>query len=94
MIHLNHVNDLLLFEWSIVQQFFNQIHMAQQHSSATVPLKAKGVKGITVKNIINLKNYSLVAITHEIDSTKCNLEASFCYLLDNALVYCDRFSYP
>ena len=37
----------LFFQWSVVEQLFNQIHMREQHSSAAIPLQSKGIQCIT-----------------------------------------------
>ena len=40
----------LFFQWSVVEQLFNQIHMREQHSSAAIPLQSKGIQCITGNN--------------------------------------------
>jgi hypothetical protein len=31
---------IVLLKWSVVKKFFNEIHVAEQHSPAAVPLQA------------------------------------------------------
>lgn len=35
------------FQGGIVEKFLNQVHMAKEHSAATIAFQAKGVKGIS-----------------------------------------------
>lgn len=38
----------LLFQWSIIQQLLNKIHMRKKHPSAAISFQAQGIEGITL----------------------------------------------
>lgn len=38
---------VLFFQWRIIQQLLNEIHMTQQHSAAAVSFKSKRIESIT-----------------------------------------------
>lgn len=40
---------VLFFQWCVIQQFFDQVHMSQEHSSATISFQAKCVESITFR---------------------------------------------
>lgn len=47
-----------LFQWSVIEQFFDQVNMTEQHTSATIPPETKGVQSISEKqnNLISTPN--------------------------------------
>lgn len=54
---------MLFLKWSIIQEFFDQVYMAKQHSSTTISLQSKGIQSITKKHEkYNIRNWILIAI--------------------------------